>query len=332
MIVGVVEDARYFDVRARRRRTWRIDLAPSTPDDVLEQSRGSDGSRTGRGDGALRQALAEAEPALSGLRYRAARPARQPRPHQRPLGREPDDAFRLVALLLACLGLYGTISYGVARRVDELGVRMALGAIARDVLWLVLRESMTLVVAGALLGRAARLCGQTAASASFSYGVGPLDPRCHTHMSHGTPGRRRRPGRVRRPPIGRRGSIRWWRCDATRASREVLGASLEVPGTAMLGSGSFDRGLRSPLIVVFLRNFNRSSWGRFGRGSGPSISSSGSLVDVPIPSIVVREASIEVLGSSIVVPEPRPGSRFCVFEPGATVQLLPRRSTFRANF
>ena len=56
--------------------------------------------------------------------------------------------FGGLALLLACLGLYGTISYGISRRVAELGLRMALGADRRTVLWMVLREALTLVVAG----------------------------------------------------------------------------------------------------------------------------------------------------------------------------------------
>src|SRR5262249_30439643 len=60
--------------------------------------------------------------------------------------------FGLLALLLACIGLYGVMSYDVARRTHELGVRMALGAQRSDVISMVLRESLLLVVTGARLG------------------------------------------------------------------------------------------------------------------------------------------------------------------------------------
>jgi len=54
------------------------------------------------------------------------------------------SGFGLLALLLACLLLYGILSYTVARRTNEIGVRMTLGADRRDVLWLVLRDALRL--------------------------------------------------------------------------------------------------------------------------------------------------------------------------------------------
>src|SRR5215471_2957373 len=62
--------------------------------------------------------------------------------------------FGLLAVLLACIGLYGLMSYGVTRRTNEFGVRLALGADRRNVVWLVLRETLALVAMGVVIGLA----------------------------------------------------------------------------------------------------------------------------------------------------------------------------------
>jgi predicted permease len=83
--------------------------------------------------------------------------------------------FGLLALLLACIGLYGLMSYAVARRTNEIGIRIALGAKPAVVLWLILREVLTLVVIGLALGLAASLA-TTKTAETLLFGLKPNDP------------------------------------------------------------------------------------------------------------------------------------------------------------
>jgi predicted permease len=83
--------------------------------------------------------------------------------------------FGLVALLLACIGLYGTMSYAVTRKTHEIGIRMALGANPRNVLSMVIGQGLVLAVIGVAIGIAAGI-GLTRWIASFMYGVTATDP------------------------------------------------------------------------------------------------------------------------------------------------------------
>jgi putative ABC transport system permease protein len=83
--------------------------------------------------------------------------------------------FAIVAVLLAAIGLYGVVSYGVAQRTREVGVRMALGAQRRDVLKLVLASGFSLVTAGVVVGLVAAL-GATRLLGTLVFGVSPVDP------------------------------------------------------------------------------------------------------------------------------------------------------------
>ncbi len=87
--------------------------------------------------------------------------------------------FSLSALLLACLGLYGILSYGVVRRTREIGVRMALGAQARNVLSVVVRQGMTLALTGCVVGMILAVA-LTWVVSSLLYGVTATDPLTFT--------------------------------------------------------------------------------------------------------------------------------------------------------
>ena len=83
--------------------------------------------------------------------------------------------FALLALAIACVGLYGAMAYAVARRTGEIGIRMALGAQRRKIIWMVLREVLVLTAAGLVVGFAAARYA-TKLVESFLYGIKANDP------------------------------------------------------------------------------------------------------------------------------------------------------------
>jgi macrolide transport system ATP-binding/permease protein len=83
--------------------------------------------------------------------------------------------FGLLALLLAMIGLYGTLAYAVTRKTHEIGIRMALGAKPTNVLGMVLRQGITLTLIGVAFGVVATF-GATRLISSMIFGVSPYDP------------------------------------------------------------------------------------------------------------------------------------------------------------
>jgi putative ABC transport system permease protein len=90
--------------------------------------------------------------------------------------------FAVLALLLASLGIYGVTSYSVTQRSREMGIRMALGARARDVLVMVMRQSLALVLGGVAVGLGAALA-LTRLMASQLFDTQPTDPATLTAVS-----------------------------------------------------------------------------------------------------------------------------------------------------
>jgi len=87
--------------------------------------------------------------------------------------------FGVLALLLASVGLYGVLSYAVAQRTQEIGIRRALGATDWNVVWMVLRQCLAVLLAGIAIGLTlAVIC--TRLLSSFLYGLSPTDPAAIT--------------------------------------------------------------------------------------------------------------------------------------------------------
>jgi predicted permease len=174
VIVGVVEDAKYVNLRTPP-PNMVYQLAAAQLDDVLSdleiRTVGSPRTMTAT----VRQVLAKSEPRLPVLDVMPLSGRMAQRVSQDTLIARLTSIFSAIALFLACLGLYGTISYGINRRVPEIGLRMALGADRRSVLVMILREALLLVSVGAIVGvPLAYFAGRS--MRTMLYEIPPLDP------------------------------------------------------------------------------------------------------------------------------------------------------------
>jgi ABC-type antimicrobial peptide transport system permease subunit len=84
-------------------------------------------------------------------------------------------AFAVLALTIASVGLYATMAYSVARRTNEIGLRLALGAGRGAVIWMILRDVCVLAVAGLVIGASAALAASRLVE-SFLFEIKPNDP------------------------------------------------------------------------------------------------------------------------------------------------------------
>ena len=173
-IIGVVKDAKYTGVRDDIPQT--VYFAYQQMDDagsaVVYVRTGQD---PGAAFGAVRRTVQEMDSTIPIYNLRTL--ARQ---IERSLLTERivatlSTAFGALATLLAVIGLYGLMAYTVARRTREVGLRMALGAVSGDVVWLIMREVMVLVGVGVALGLAAAW-GVSRLIGNQLYGVSPNDP------------------------------------------------------------------------------------------------------------------------------------------------------------
>ena len=172
-VIGVVKDAKYIGLREKLRAAayypysqdlrYYYDLAV-------------------RYSGDSRAIIPEVRDAVSEVDRRL------PVPYRSTLSQQVDDSvagqrliaklatfFALLATFLACIGIYGLMSYAVSRRTNEIGIRMVLGATRADVLRMVTREVLMLVTIGLAIGVPAALASDRGV-ASLLFGVKPSDP------------------------------------------------------------------------------------------------------------------------------------------------------------
>lgn len=172
-VIGVVPDEHYYDIRratpvaffayqndAPYMPTLHVRVASANPDSFIPLIRREfDAVDKGFPVFNVRTLEARVEDALARERMIA----------------ELSSTFGVLALLLAAVGLYGVLSYSVARRTREIGIRVALGSKSSSVLWLIGREALNVTVFGAAAGLSISVAGATLLSNRL-YGVAPADP------------------------------------------------------------------------------------------------------------------------------------------------------------
>jgi predicted permease len=155
-IVGIIRDTKYDSVRDQPPPTIYTSIRQGTRSlVVLVRTAGEPGAMTET----VRTALQQVDPdvPMTGITTQSEQVSN--RFAQERLFALAYSLFGALALLLACIGLFGLMSYSVSRRTNEIGIRMALGAQRSGVVGMVLRESMLMVVIGVAIGLAGAVAG-----------------------------------------------------------------------------------------------------------------------------------------------------------------------------
>ncbi len=171
-VVGVVADVHYFGLREKTEAMAYVPVWKQRADSRALVIRTSDNAAVVFD--AVRRHVASLDPAIPVFATRTVEEYIDNNLLVDRLLATLSGFFGALALLLAAVGLYGVISYAVTRRTREIGVRMALGAERRSVLWLVARYAGGLVLAGAAIGIPAAL-GLSRFVKSFLFGIAPQD-------------------------------------------------------------------------------------------------------------------------------------------------------------
>jgi predicted permease len=174
-IVGVCGNARYADLRSDPPATFFTlyrQQSKSEPSMTFEISASMEPSALVP---VLRDAVTKVDKDLPLLNIRTQNAQISDRTRQERIFASLTIGFGLLALILACIGIYGIMAYNVSRRTNEIGIRLALGAEPGRVLRMVLGSAWRLTIAGVLAGLAGAL-GTGRLIASMLYGLKPYDP------------------------------------------------------------------------------------------------------------------------------------------------------------
>jgi predicted permease len=174
-IVGVSADAKYYRVRNETEPTLYTPFVQN--DNGLHEA--TFAIRTSMpGEAilpALRDAVRQVDPNLPMLDVRTQDEQIAANLRQERIFATLTAGFGVLALVLACVGVYGVMAYSVSRRTSEIGIRLALGARRTQVLAMVMREAGWLGIAGIVAGLAAALLLARVVK-SMLYGIAPDDP------------------------------------------------------------------------------------------------------------------------------------------------------------
>jgi predicted permease len=176
-IIGVVADSKYYDLRENTTDLMYEDGLQNQPEATVIRATLS--VRSADDASALRNTLQEVVHSLDGSvrigRIATLQERIDDSLHADRMVAALSGTFSLLALMLTGVGLYGILSFSVARRTSEIGIRMALGARRADILRLVVGQGMRLVLIGLLLG-AAGAFASTGLLQNLLFGVGRGDP------------------------------------------------------------------------------------------------------------------------------------------------------------
>ena len=174
-IVGVARNARYGDLKRETLPvvyiTYNQGFPP--PDEMMYALRTA-GDPLGFVN-SIRDVVHRADARLPVTQVRTQAGEIESAMHHEKLLAELCSALAVLALIIACVGLYGTISYTVARRTGEIGIRMALGAQRGPILWMVLRQVFVMAAVGLAISVPIAL-GTSKLVGSLLFGMEPNDP------------------------------------------------------------------------------------------------------------------------------------------------------------